>query len=520
VSKVRRYEVTAAGDFASVLSVLTDHLGLRSLSLDEVERCWLDTSAGTLAARHTSLEFRRPLSDGSPSLLWSEDGRILAADPCVPQLPPSAPPELPATPAFARLAGLLEGSELVASPYVQSHLAVVAALDDEEKTTARVVLDFSQTADGVALPMLLEIIPLRGYESEAAKIEKSLRRKIALTPSDRSMQVNALHGVAPSADATGLDPSMTAAQAWRSVLQQLTDSMTARFPGVLRGEDPEDLHAFRVAVRRIRTILQDGADILEPERRDRFRHDFRWLGDVTTPTRDADVHLIEYPELVAALPPTSSSSLETFLQSLNEHRSICHMAMATELRSAQRAEFASAWFAFLADDGAWSGGGDLADDPAVAVAISRIERAHRQLVKNGRKISKKSPPIALHELRKEGKRLRYLIECFGPLLDKKSLDTVLEPLRDLQDVLGEFQDTEVQSHALFELASMSNLTDDTAARDVVVALVNQLKSRGAHARSSFDKTFRSFDSRSVQRAFDRLAPKPGSQKKTSRKKKR
>ena len=64
---------------------------------------------------------------------------------------------------------------------------------------------------------------------------------------------------------------MTAAQAWRSVLQQLTEAMTSAFPGVLRGEDPEDLHAFRVAVRRIRTILQDGADILESERRDQHR---------------------------------------------------------------------------------------------------------------------------------------------------------------------------------------------------------------------------------------------------------
>lgn len=520
MSKVRRYEVTAAGDFASVLLVLTDHLGLRSLSLDEVERCWLDTPSGALTDRDTVLEFRRPNLDGSPSLLWSENGRVLAADLCVPQTPPSGAHDLPATPAFARLAGVLDDAELVASPFVQSQLAVVAALDDEEKTTARVVLDFSETADGVALPMLLEIIPLRGYESDAAKIEKSLRRKIALTPTDRSAQHNAMLGVASSSDRTDLDPSMTAAQAWRSVLQQLTEAMTSAFPGVLRGEDPEDLHAFRVAVRRIRTILQDGADILESERRDQFRRDFRWLGDVTTPTRDADVHLIEYPVLAAALPPSSSSALETFLQSLNQHQSVCHASMVTELRSRQRAEFASAWFDFLGDDEAWTGGGDLSDDPALTVAIGRIERAHRQLVKNGRKISKKSPPIALHELRKEGKRLRYLIECFGPLLDRKSLGIVIGPLRDLQDVLGEFQDTEVQAHALFEVASTSDLTDDSAARDVIVALVEQLRSRGAEARASFDKTFRRFDDRSVQRAFDQLAPRSGSKQKSSRKKKR
>ena len=59
MSKVRRYEVTAAGDFASVLAVLTDHLGLRLLSLDEGQRSWLDTPNGTLKQAETTLEFRR-----------------------------------------------------------------------------------------------------------------------------------------------------------------------------------------------------------------------------------------------------------------------------------------------------------------------------------------------------------------------------------------------------------------------------------------------------------------------------
>jgi CHAD domain-containing protein len=300
---------------------------------------------------------------------------------------------------------------------------------------------------------------------------------------------------------------MSAARAWRAVLQTLNDSMVQSFSGVLSGNDPEDLHAFRVAVRRIRTILQDGDDVIDPESRDRFRHEYRWLGDVTTPTRDADVHLIEFPELVAMLPPERREELVSFNAVLSRHRADCHAAMTVELRSMRRAEFGTAWLSFLADDDAWTGCGDLADEPVLRIVLRRIEKANRQLVKNGRKISKKSPAIALHELRKEGKRLRYLLECFAPLFDEKALATILRPLRDVQDVLGEFQDTEVQANALLELAGELASADDHSAPMALSGVIEQLGVRGSDARASFSKTFGQFDDRKVQRAFDQLEPR-------------
>ena len=513
MSKVRRYEVTAAGDFASVLAVLTDHLGLRLLSLDEGERSWLDTPTGTLERAETTLEFRRPTGDGTPSLTWASAGRVLVFDPCVSSTPPSSAADLPDASAFARLATLVDGGELVLGPTVNSQIAVLAYLDDEEKTTARVVFDRSETLDGAALPMMLEVLPLRGYEDEAAALEKSLKRSVALSVSPTSMKERALEGVrgergaGSGKDGAALVPTMSAARAWRAVFQTLTDSMTQSFSGVLSGNDPEDLHAFRVAVRRIRTILQDGDDVVDPESRDRFRHEYRWLGDVTTPTRDADVHLIEFPELAATLPPSRREDLASFNDVLLRHRADCHTAMVAELRSIRRAEFGTAWLAFLADDDAWTGCADLADEPVLRIVLRRIEKAHRQLVKNGRKISKKSPAIAMHELRKEGKRLRYLLECFAPLFDEKALSVILHPLRDLQDVLGEFQDTEVQANALLELAGELVAADDHSALMAIGGVIEQLGVRGADARSSFSKTFGRFDDRKVQRAFDQLEPR-------------
>ena len=492
VSKVRRYEVTAAGDFASVLDVLTDHLGLHLVSLDEVERWWIDTADGALATAGTTLELRRPRGGGNASLVWSGPGRVLASDPCVPSAVPERAADLPTSAAFARAATVIGDARLVADPPTDSDIAALACLDDEEKTTVRVVLDRSTTADGVALPMILEVVALRGYESDAAKLDEALHRRVALSRTPSSMKERVTRGVA----ATEPMASMSAAMAWRSAMQQLTDAMTRTFPGVLRGDDPEDLHAFRVAIRRIRTLLQDGAEIFDPERRDRFRRDFRWLGDITTPTRDADVHLIELPTLLASVPSELRPQAERFESVLSGHRTTCHAEMVVELRSMRRAEFGTAWAEFLADDDAWIGHGAPADDPATTVVAARVARAHRQLIKSGRRIRKDSPPIALHELRKEAKRLRYLLECFGRLFDADVADRIVQPLRGLQDVLGEFQDTEVQANALHSLVG-----EPSPALD---AVIGRLRERGDEARRAFPAAFGRFDDRKVTRALLRL----------------
>jgi CHAD domain-containing protein len=99
------------------------------------------------------------------------------------------------------------------------------------------------------------------------------------------------------------------------------------------------------------------------------------------------------------------------------------------------------------------------------------------------------------------------VECFAPLFDEKALATILRPLRDVQDVLGEFQDTEVQANALLGLAGELASADDDSALMAIGGVIEQLGVRGADARASFAKTFGRFDDRKVQRAFDQLEPR-------------
>ena len=54
-----------------------------------------------------------------------------------------------------------------------------------------------------------------------------------------------------------------------------------------------------------------------------------------------------------------------------------------------------------------------------------------------------SPADDLHELRKRGKELRYLLEFFGGSYPRAVVKPMVSTLKDLQDVLGEIHDCDV-----------------------------------------------------------------------------
>src|SRR5690606_24644839 len=120
-------------------------------------------------------------------------------------------------------------------------------------------------------------------------------------------------------------------------------------------------------------------------------------------------------------------------------------------------EYARVWAgyrAFLAEvaDRAAGGGRPDADDeapdaarPIARVAGRRIRRVYARMVEMGTTIDDTSPAEALHNLRKRGKELRYLLELFGGLWSAATVKPMVKRLKGLQDVLGTHQDREVQA---------------------------------------------------------------------------
>jgi CHAD domain-containing protein len=88
---------------------------------------------------------------------------------------------------------------------------------------------------------------------------------------------------------------------------------------------------------------------------------------------------------------------------------------------------------------------DAAEAPADEVlrdGLRRTARRFRRRVDGARAAAPGDEARALHEARKAGKRLRYTAEVAEPVLGRRAT-AVVACLEQVQDVLGESQDTEV-----------------------------------------------------------------------------
>ncbi|MEA2223840.1 MAG: hypothetical protein QOH83_2216, partial [Solirubrobacteraceae bacterium] len=118
---------------------------------------------------------------------------------------------------------------------------------------------------------------------------------------------------------------------------------------------------------------------------------------------------------------------------------------------------------------------------------------YRRMVRMGGAIDADSPPEALHELRKKGKELRYLLEFFAPIFPSEVVRPMVTTLKGLQDVLGRFQDREVQADLLRSLGDdVAALEGGAPALMAMGVLVQRLLADQAAARAEFSESFAAF----------------------------
>ena len=483
--------------------MLADRFGLQLLGEEQVTRIVIDTADNRIAAAGGVLEVRRSADGfGSGSLIWTCDGTQRLRVRLSGNEVPTTLSEIGDTHQAEELIGIAGARPLVAASTIRSGLFSFGKLDDEDKTVVRVLLDCSSMLDGSSSTSTIEVQPRRGYEEEARVLVKEFSK--GLKPGKTRS--------APTPSASG---SGSASQAWRGALRSMADVMNSTFAGMVAGGDNESLHDFRIAVRRTRVLLHEAEGVVTEERRAHFADEFKWLGEITTPTRDADVHLEDFAEMAAGLLGEHEADLEPLRELLLEHQVACRAQLLIDLRSERRTGFAAEWSTFLDDDQAWAkSADDLLSDatkPAFTVIADRTRTAWRHVQHDGRLITDESSPTDVHDLRKEAKRLRYLLESFAPQFHSKSLKRVRKSLRSMQDVLGEFQDSQVQAATLAAMAE--ELVARGAPASTILAIggtIEHLAVRGLIAREKFAARFEDFDSRSTRRAFKRLTQLPES----------
>jgi CHAD domain-containing protein len=224
----------------------------------------------------------------------------------------------------------------------------------------------------------------------------------------------------------------------------------------------------------------------------RYRPEFKWLGDLTTPTRDLDVYLLGYPEMAGKLISATELDLRPFHDQLTRQRAVSQRQLVRGLRSARYRQLAGRWRHDLEQVAASPGRRPAAGK----FAANRIAAAHQRVLRGGGAIDATSPPQALHDLRKSCKELRYLLEVFASLHDPAEQWRAVNELKALQDCLGEFQDTEVQRAELRAFAAQM-MADRSAPAETLLAMgeiAAGLAVRQQSARSEFGGRFAEFAS--------------------------
>jgi len=387
---------------------------------------WLDTFDGRLHA--AGLILRQVAGSRSGELVLSTSaGADVARAPVRAARWPGLLNVIPAGPLRDRLDPVVQMRALLPLARAEGTLTELRVLNREQKTVARITVDAASLAHPVpgALPARLVIAPVRGYQTAAERAGRLLSADGSFAPSRRPALecVLEMTGQRPGgASGTGeiaLSPSMPARAALADVLLQLDRTITANVGFVIKDVDTEFLHDLRVAVRRTRSALKLAGDALPGGMAARFAPEFKWLGDLTTPTRDLDVYLAGFDEMAAGLSAASPGDLEPLRAHLAARRRTERRRLVRGLRSARFTGLMTDWRCALEA----AAGQPAGPEPDIgSLAADRITRAHQRVVKRGSALTRAAggdgpSGTELHSLRKRCKELRYLLEFFGSLYD-------------------------------------------------------------------------------------------------------
>ncbi|QHK20058.1 CHAD domain-containing protein [Pseudarthrobacter psychrotolerans] len=238
-------------------------------------------------------------------------------------------------------------------------------------------------------------------------------------------------------------------------------------PGV-RLEEPEAVHDLRSATRRARSALAAYRRLYSPVAGRRLRDELKWLGSVLGSPRDAEVMLTRLLGHAAELHPGLASAVKGRLDDE------LGTTLNTAYRKLQKALLSERYFRLLDDLEAFRDHPPVRPEGAVPArkaagklvgkAAKRLQRAARAAKRARRGAEHET---ALHDVRKDAKRLRHVAESAAPVHGKRATKIAKAAHRQ-QQVLGDFHDSVVARDLLAKLAVAPDLPEAVASAYVTL----------------------------------------------------
>ena len=297
-----------------------------------------------------------------------------------------------------------------------------------------------------------------------------------------------------------VQPEDTMAEAGRKILLNNFVFVLEREAGSRIGEDIEETHHMRVAVRRMRSTFRLFKPYYKANRILPFRKLLKALGRVLGAVRDLEVMITDLTHYQTTLAEIDRVALQSVVDQLEVERQAARTKLIAFLDSLTYQEFVYTFSLFLTipGEGAKLKKLDKGAPYQVRHILPVIIYSQLATVRAYDAATVNIGPKTFHPLRIDCKRLRYTVANFDAVLGKTGQQFIAE-IKILQDDLGRLNDIAVARARLD-----SWLHEETLAEGQKIALrayIDTLRAEESQRVADFPTIWAKFNTRKVRHSL-------------------
>ncbi len=350
-------------------------------------------------------------------------------------------------------------------------------------------LDEGETsAGGHSLPILEAELELKeGHAGDLYEIAERIftqapLRFATMSKSERALCLMNAQDIPTlrKARPVALHQKMTAEQAAHAILSEGLNHASPNLALLLESEDIGGPHQLRVALRRMRSAFSAFRNVLGRGGLVNLAATAQWIGAEAGRLRDLDVLADEIVGPFAAKHP-DEPGFAKLANAVAERRTAVRASVRTELSRPEATVFALRLGRYLASRG-WLDPADHGQTPRLAQKVERV--ANKVLNKRWKAVASYGERIEAltiderHEMRKELKKLRYLVDAFKSLYPEEQVTEFMRAVKRLQTAFGALNDA-----AMVELLLMAKNAPgagDPLAQRAAGRVIGQLLAKSDH----------------------------------------
>jgi len=462
-------------------ALLADGMDVRVEVSGDIKRYYLDTFDWRLFKAGMVLEVE--VKGGLCLLTWRElgSGQVYLSR-TVRRLPKSAD-DFSNAGMQPRLKQVLGRRTLMTHASLQGNTDKFLLLNEEDKTLMRVELRRDSVISSshmayIRMENQIHLVSYRGYEKVFRSRMSRITRKGGLHPATQDPLLSVLDSlnITPG-EYSGrpeflLDPSQSSIDALSGILGKFFHIMEVNVKGAREDDDPEYLHDFLIAVRRIRCLLSSFTQVFPENGLRPLERDLQWVEQEVTKIRDLDIYMSLFDEFTQRVDEEHRRALKSLYSFLQSEKQDKIWQMRVVLESSRYLKFMESLSRYLRECKGAENLPRAAYIPIDTAARGSIWAFYRDLSHGTRRLSATTKAEEICQLHQISKRLGYHMDLFRSLFPAKRMLRLVQEQEKLQRRLNQFRDLDLQYRGLRDFSAKMKGSQEVL--EISVEAVEQL----------------------------------------------